>query len=318
MAAGRMERKFNRIYKKASSPKNMIPVDWDRDFFVIFSDHHKGDGSSADDFRKNADLYRRALFFYQERSFPLIVLGDNEELWESSYSQIYRQYGELIGREVEMALSTAEKKKIRIWGNHDKEVSLRRFVKTRRKVGAAALKNVAHREGLCLGRDIFLVHGHQGRFFEDIAWKISRWAVKMVWKSIQKLFRIGIDGPSENNRLRESLELKYYRWAKENRLLLICGHTHRAIFASFSHKGLPMGFFEPPEQDPVPCYFNSGCCCYSDGMTCLELEKGTIRLVAWKQPTGERITLAEEELGKILAAIQEGRPSRNKPVPGSK
>ena len=36
-----------------------------------------------------------------------------------------------------------------------------------------------------------------------------------------------------------------------------------------------------PEGEPLPCYFNSGCALYTDGLTTIELEHDTIRLVKW-------------------------------------
>lgn len=350
MSYPRMNRTFNRIYARARRPEHLIRADLSNDAFVIFSDQHKGDGSSADDFKDNAALYKQALSYYGDRDFKLVVLGDSEECWENNYGRILSRYSDVIKKEIELALTTRQKKKIRIWGNHDKEISLRRFKKYYRNLGTTLLDDVNYREGFCLGPDIFFIHGHQGRFFEDIAWRASRLAVKFIWKSLQKLFLIGKEGPSENMRLREGLELNYYRWAKKKRLLLICGHTHRALFASLTHidrlereirelekereeisaaakeeienvlahkkaeveqivsrrQGLSRFFFETPSKKPIPCYFNTGCCCYANGITCLEIEKGRIRLIKWQRRTGERIILAEEELEKILAAIKKG------------
>lgn len=235
MSRKRMSRKFNRIYKNAQKSENKIPIDFEKDRFVFFSDHHKGDASPADDFKKNTELYTSALSFYKKERYSLIVLGDNEELWENQYEQILSHYRKTIQQEIEMAPETPDKKKIRIWGNHDKEVTLRRFKKHSQTWKNNLLENVEHREGLCLNEDIFLIHGHQGRFFEDQVWKLSRLAVHFIWKTVQKLLHIGVDGPAENFRIRDDLELNYYQWAKKNKVLLICGHTHRAIFGSMTH-----------------------------------------------------------------------------------
>lgn len=352
MSRRRMNRKLNQIYKRAKKPENLIPLSLERDLFVIFSDHHKGDSSAADDFKKNASLYETALSFYKEKGFKLIVLGDNEELWENRYGKILSIYRDLIEKEIELAITTPHQEKIRVWGNHDKEVSLPRFKRFIKKQDNIFLKNVLHREGLCLGEDIFLVHGHQGRFFDDVAWRISRWAVQFLWKSIQKLFNIGIDGPSENIDIREDLELNYYQWAKEKKLMLVCGHTHRAIFGSLTHLdqhqiemrhmekileqsphdrkekiekeiekikaekedilarrgGRPPKSFEKSSETPVPCYFNDGCCCYTNGITCIEIDKGTIRLVKWQRQDAQREIFAEGAIPQILASIKESRP----------
>jgi UDP-2,3-diacylglucosamine pyrophosphatase LpxH len=347
-----MSRKFNRIYKDAKKQENRIPINLETDRFVLFSDHHKGDATPADDFRKNAELYNIALSFYKEKGYSLIVLGDNEELWENQYEQILHQYRKTIQQEIEMAPETPDKKKIRIWGNHDKEVTLRRFKKRSQKWKDNVLENVEHREGLCLGEEIFLIHGHQGRFFEDQAWKLSRLAVQFVWKTVQKLLHIGVDGPAENFRIRDDLELNYYRWAKKNKVLLICGHTHRAIFGSMTHfdrlqidiRGLEKASeraswekkqsieqevhdkrtkienilllrlgktpksFERRGNWPIPCYFNDGCCGYTNGMTCIEIDKNIIRLIKWQRQGKKRLILVEKSIQLLFQYIKNGRP----------
>jgi UDP-2,3-diacylglucosamine pyrophosphatase LpxH len=346
-----MSRKFNRIYKEARRPENKIPVDFRKDRYVLFSDHHKGDASPADDFRKNKELYASALSFYEKEGYSLIVLGDNEELWENPYERILTQYRKTIEREIALAPETPDKKKIRIWGNHDKEVMLRRFTKRSKTWKDNVLKNVEHREGLCLGEDIFLIHGHQGRFFEDQAWKLSRLAVHFIWKTVQRLLQIGADGPAENYRIRDDLELNYYRWAKKNRVLLICGHTHRAIFGSLTHfdrlridirrlekaseqaspeekkamhqqiqekkaeiekiliqrSGKLPKSFEPDKSWPVPCYFNDGCCGYTNGITCMEIDKNIMRLIKWQRQDKKRHILEEKDIHLLLRYAKEAR-----------
>jgi UDP-2,3-diacylglucosamine pyrophosphatase LpxH len=352
MSHQRMSRRFNLIYRDAQKHENRIPLNLESDRFVLFSDHHKGDASPADDFIKNASLYTAALSYYKKAGYILIVLGDNEELWENRYERVLLHYEKIIRQEIDMAPEFRQNRKIRVWGNHDKEVSLRRFKKRCRKWKNNILEKVEYREGLCLGRDIFLIHGHQGRFFEDKAWRLSRWAVQFIWKTIQKIFHIGVDGPAENFKIRDDLELNYYRWAKKKRVLLICGHTHRAIFGSMPpighlqielHRlsktlekanpeekaafrsrisevqaelrkildqwaGKASGSFEPKGSRPVPCYFNDGCCCYTNGITCIEIDKGAIRLIKWQKQKAARIVLAEKSISLLLNYIKRGRP----------
>lgn len=346
-----MTRKFNRIYEEAKKPENTIPIDFEKDRFVLFSDHHKGDAGAADDFRKNAELYTTALAYYKNEAYSLIVLGDNEELWENRYEKILDHYRNTIRREIEMALETPDQKRIRIWGNHDKEVTLRGFKKRSQNRKDDILANVAHREGLCFGEDIFLIHGHQGRFFEDQAWRLSRFAVKLIWKTVQKLLHIGRDGPAENFKIRDNLELNYYSWAKRNKVLLICGHTHRAIFGSMTHfdrlqidilrlekasktaaqgkkeiinrtiyekkaeiekilakrQGKTPKSFERGGNRPVPCYFNDGCCGYTNGITCIEIDKKIIRLIKWQRQDSKRLVFGEKDIQTLLRYIKGGR-----------
>src|SRR4051812_38198715 len=53
-----------------------------RDRIIVFSDHHRGVGDGADDFRHCEAAYTAALAFYLERDYRLLLLGDAEELWE--------------------------------------------------------------------------------------------------------------------------------------------------------------------------------------------------------------------------------------------
>ena len=42
-----------------------------------------------------------------------------------------------------------------------------------------------------------------------------------------------------------------------------------------------------PLENPLPCYFNTGCCCFEDGdITGIEISNGEIRLVRWPEDDG--------------------------------
>jgi UDP-2,3-diacylglucosamine pyrophosphatase LpxH len=40
------------------------------------------------------------------------------------------------------------------------------------------------------------------------------------------------------------------------------------------------------DENPVPCYFNDGCCVHTNGMTGIEIDRGVIRLVKWEVSDG--------------------------------
>jgi len=69
----------------------------------------------------------------------------------------------------------------------------------------------------------------------------------------------------------------------------------------------PKSFTQKPGW-PVPCYFNDGCCGYTNGVTCIELAKDVIRLIKWQRQTMERIILAEGRISQFIKYIKEGRP----------
>jgi len=55
-----------------------------------------------------------------------------------------------------------------------------------------------------------------------------------------------------------------------------------------------------------PSYFNSGCCCFSDGdITGIEIANGCIRLIKWEMQdqVSKRIVLEEASLKEILDKI---------------
>ena len=55
------------------------------DKFILFSDCHRGDGSFADEFANNRNIYMHALSHYYKNDFQYIELGDGDELWENLF-----------------------------------------------------------------------------------------------------------------------------------------------------------------------------------------------------------------------------------------
>ena len=49
--------------------------------YVLFSDCHRGIGTSNDNFLKNQHLYFAALNYYYQHSFCYIELGDKKSAW---------------------------------------------------------------------------------------------------------------------------------------------------------------------------------------------------------------------------------------------
>lgn len=118
-----------------------------------------------------------------------------------------------------------------------------------------------------------------------------------------------------------------YNWSKnKEKMILITGHTHQPVFKSLTHiERLYLQLFRAKEKNDIPAiqqimseipyrakdndilssefmtmkpsYFNTGCCCYSDGtITGIEIQNGQIRLVKWHYVNGiSTRTIAEEE-----------------------
>jgi hypothetical protein len=121
-----------------------------------------------------------------------------------------------------------------------------------------------------------------------------------------------------------------------NNIVLVTGHTHKPVFESLDHiqrlnKQLTQAQLAADTQQIAalraeidkriieyrsdiahregrvkPSYYNSGCCCFSDGdITGIEVADGHIRLVKWCKNNGgfERDVKEESRLEDIAATI---------------
>ena len=91
-------------------------------------------------------------------------------------------------------------------------------------------------------------------------------------------------------------------------LLLITGHTHNPVFASGKYLDHPSNKIEGETMDEVkPSYFNTGCCCFSDGdITGIEIAGGFIRLIKWydEEVGSKRMILEEIAFPNLLKDLQ--------------
>jgi hypothetical protein len=174
---------------------------------------------------------------------------------------------------------------------------------------------------------LLLVHGHQGTKESDKTSWFSRFAVRL-YRGIEPIAKFDPHSSATKSRITKDYERVLYSWAKKAKVILICGHSHRAIFASQSYafrlkkemerlqaiilakpgdkklvkatrkklrKVLEAQLDEerknrdidPTEKigEPLPCYFNTGCGVFTDGMTAIEIVDDKIKLVKWhRQP----------------------------------
>jgi len=188
---------------------------------------------------------------------------------------------------------------------------------------------------------LFLLHGHQGDTWSDnLSW-ISRLFVRYIWRNFQRLTRISLNTPATSWELRKRCNQAMYAWSEQQqKLVLIAGHTHAPVFKSQSHEAQITETIEKLKRDPEsaarrqelsrlyaqrewviaqdqptppqevymlmakPSYFNTGCCCYSDGdITGIEIVDGKIRLVRWPDKTQkpQPLILTEAVLRDVLA-----------------
>ena len=245
--------------------------------FVFMSDAHRGDGSISDEFTKNRHIFIAALGHYFDEGFTLIEAGDNEDLWEWPKFRHIAKANPLTYDLLKCF--HGDDRYLRLYGNHDFQMADPDYVEhsTMRardhltgeweaflpamQVHEAII--FQHRE---TGQEIVCVHGHQGDFWNDQAWKYSMFTFRIFWRYLHKLGIKSPTSPTANSFQRHKVERNYVRWIRRNGKALICGHTHRERF---------------PRGDDAP-YFNTGSCVYPNYITALELENDAFTLVTWR------------------------------------
>lgn len=304
--------------------------------FVILSDQHKGARNDADDFTLAEGNYLAALDYYYNNNFYYINLGDSEELWENNIFAVKKHNKKTFEKE---KLFLQQKRFTKIFGNHD-------LYWDNDPLAALELKDIyGERVSICEGVilqlsingavvKIFCTHGHQGDLQSDGNW-FSKFFVANIWQPIQAYLKINPNTPAYNTQLKTLHNALMYEWSsKQPNTILITGHTHQPVFESLtllerlyqqleiaqlqndtakakeieSHitVRLSKGEAGMDYTKYKPGYFNSGCCCFSDGdITGIEIEDGIIRLVKWEYDNGvpRRYILEESALADIAPKL---------------
>ncbi len=248
----------------------------DRSRFIFFSDCHRGDRGSTDDFAPNVDLFLHALTYYEQAGFTYVEVGDGDDLWKyPDFERVRLAYPEVFNRL--HSLDRAGRLHL-ILGNHDMP---------NRLSGLTSKDGMRTREGLLLQHrrsrlGILVVHGHQVDLCNDSLSWISSWVVHHIWPHLQ---RIGFHTPrraaaviQRQNGMqrwlssvvggrRNRVERRMLDWTHAREHAVICGHTHRPVSAAAG----------------TPPYFNTGSCTIPGLITGVEIFEGALRLVAWKQ-----------------------------------
>lgn len=333
--------RFLDTIQRAYSDALSLDKDIEKFKAVIFSDHHRGQGDRADDYRLCSHTYDTAIDHYYSNRYSLFLLGDVEELWECSAGNVLDYYKEITAKEMAF-----EKQGLyRIWGNHDADWSRKKMVSRYLPSPGAVHEAITIRisdGGRLLGK-LFLVHGHQGTWFSDEFARMGKFFVRYFWRPFQNITQKSLTTAANNTYMRSKHDEQYYRWALEHNhdLIVITGHTHEPVFNSFTYadrlrlasarlenvmqnndltavqrknmeeinqrismlKGHNATHLNP-KGHAVPCYFNTGCCSYGDGgITGIEIADGMIRLVKWDTP-GERRVIHESRLRRIFRLLE--------------
>jgi UDP-2,3-diacylglucosamine pyrophosphatase LpxH len=325
------------IEAKPSKKGPLIQFDTAKDKVIVFSDQHKGARDGADDFMFCEPAYLAALEYYNNEGFLFVSLGDNDELWENRWPKV---------KAANQATFDAEKKFvdrnafIKLFGNHDLAWNTDPFTEVEmQKIYGSKVKVY---EGVSLQMEvekkpftIFMTHGHQGDAQSDGNW-FSKFFVAHIWAPMQAYLHINPNTPAYDHVTKSLHNRIMYEWsATQKNTLLICGHTHQPLFGSLTelerlYRKLQLAeaakedanaeeirkkirLAEPDfrtvsadYKEMKPSYFNSGCCCFSDGdITGIEIDKGCIRLIKWKVNDGKpnRLILEEATLLEVLLQL---------------
>lgn len=321
---------------KDNPGKKVLVIDTDiaNASFIIFSDQHKGAKDGSDDFMICEQSYITALEYYYDKKFHFISLGDEEELWENMLGPVKENNQPSIALQKKFL---QQQRYTKVFGNHDifwnndpfASMQIKSMYDEPVNIYEAVLLNIA------TGKDkigIFLTHGHQGDGQSDGNW-FSAWFVGRIWVPLQTYLHLNPNIPSASEELKTAHNLFMYQWSEqEQHPVLVTGHTHQPVFASLTHleklyrnideakrKNDQAAIsslsgelqFKQHEYDFVignyvnlkPYYFNSGCCCFSDGdITGIEIAEGKIRLIKWdkNETVSERKILDEMDLAELL------------------
>ena len=276
--------KLKRISKVFESAEEILIDDSSR--IILMSDVHRGDGSWADDYLKNQNLFLAALTHYYHENYTYIEIGDGDELWKnkrlSDIIDVHNHAFNLLSKYYK------EGRLYLIFGNHDMVKMNDKFVRNnlyqyfdeQERKYISLFEDIKLHEGLVLrhretDQKILLIHGHQVSIFDYELWKLSRFLVRYFWRPLE-LF--GVNDPTstaKNYAKKDAVENKLTEWVNQEKHMLIAGHTHRPMF---------------PEVGTPP-YFNDGSSVHPQSITGIEISDGYITLVKWTVKTKNDGTL---------------------------
>lgn len=268
------------------------------DKFILFSDCHRGDGSFADDFANNRNIYMHALNHYYKNDFQYIELGDGDELWENIFFKTIFEANKNIFLVLQKFFNQG--KLHMIYGNHDfiyrnpntvKRV-LSEYFEPREGKNIPLFPGIKYHEAIVLEntetkQELFLTHGHQADFMNYVGWKINRFLVQVLWKPLQVWGIKDPTSPAKNYVELIKVERRIKKWIATNgNKITITGHTHRPRF--------------PKPHKNTLNYFNDGSCVHPRSITGIEIVEGTISLIKWYIDTTDNGTL------QIVKEVLEG------------
>jgi len=297
---------INKIF--ASSPT--LPLN-DQERFVVFSDFHMGNGSKKDDFRLSSQAVLTALRdYYLPRDYTLILNGDIEELQKFHIDKIQKAWPEIYGV---FDLFYQKGKLYKIVGNHDEGLVLKL-----EGFDKYPLYNGIKME--YQDQTLFFFHGHQlnqrynkynnilefflrylikplgiknysvaynsQRQFSverfGYKWSVNKGVISFIGHTHRPLFESLSDEDTIKYRIEHlcrhyheyppqeqeeaAQEIQYQKAKLEKILSQKKGYIRSQLYS---------------ENVVVPCLFNSGTAVGKRGATCIEFDRGELKMVHW-------------------------------------
>ncbi len=295
------------LFKRAQS----FPIN-KKSKFVIFSDLHMGDGSSKDDFLPNSDLFMKSLKdYYIPKGFSMVLNGDVEELQRFSLKKITKKWAEVYAL---FDVFNKQKILIKTIGNHD----LTLVAEPEQPFGYELYEAV---KLMYKDNPIFIFHGHQASKKYQKNNRLIGWTLKYIANPLRiknysvahdsrKQYKIEkrvynystfnkivsvighthrplFESLSKAERLKHKIEqlCRELTGIKniEDSVVLKSIKAYKRELKTIYRRKLPIleignlyhSIFH------IPCLFNSGTVIGKRGITCLEIENGSISLIHW-------------------------------------
>lgn len=245
--------------------------------YIFFSDCHRGDCTPSDEFAKNQNIFLFALEFYFNNGYTYVEAGDGDELWQhSNFKEIRLAHDEVFSLLKKFYDSN---RLIMLYGNHNVYLKYKDFVQKNyykfyddyNQEDVELFPGITLYEAVVFkhkntGQEILTVHGHQGDIMNDRLWRFTVLTVRYFWRYLNSIGFANPASPVRDSEKIHKIERIYNGWIERNKIMIICGHTHRPYF---------------PKVNELP-YFNDGSCVRASGIQGIEIEDGKIMLVNWK------------------------------------
>jgi UDP-2,3-diacylglucosamine pyrophosphatase LpxH len=253
--------------------------------YIFFSDCHRGEATPTDEFAKNQNIFLFALEYYYKNGYTYVEVGDGDELWEhSNFKHIRLAHDEVYSQ---LKRFFDDNRLIMMYGNHNICLKFKEFVENNyykfyddyNEEEVELFPGMIPYEAVVFkhkntGQEILTIHGHQGDRMNDIFWRFNMLTVRYFWRFLHSVGFINPASPVRSAEKIHKIERIYSNWIEKNKIMVICGHTHRPHF---------------PKTNELP-YFNDGSCVRAYGIQGIEIADGKISLIEWRvkpNPAGD-------------------------------